>query len=175
VCVSPSLPLSLSNVLVSSLSQPRSNCFNFSGGGSSMLRIPHPRAGKWRRAATLLSPAAAEPVLPPLAQLTVEQSVAWLGTVSGLAPDAIEAAGRSFTANEIDGEELETIRPKLLRSSLKGCLPEAKARDAAIAAILGRRDEQLVEESTPEDSMVCSLSLCLMEDPWTTQVGSTCE
>jgi ankyrin repeat protein len=122
-----------------------------------------------------LSPAADEPALPPLAQLTVEQSVAWLGTVSGLAPDAIEAAGRSFTANEIDGEELETIRPKLLRSILKGCLPEAKARDAAIAAILGRRDEQLVEESTPEDSMVCSLSLCLMEDPWTTQVGSTCE
>jgi hypothetical protein len=101
VCVSPSLPLSLSNVLVSSLSQPRSNCFNFSGGGSSMLRIPHPRAGKWRRAATLLSPAAAEPVLPPLAQLTVEQSVAWLGTVSGLAPDAIEAGG-SFVHRERD-------------------------------------------------------------------------
>jgi hypothetical protein len=44
-----------------------------------------------------------------------------------------------------------------------------------IATILGRRDEQLVEESTPEDCMVCPLSLCLMEDPWTTQVGSTCE
>jgi hypothetical protein len=117
---------------------------------------------------------AAESALP-LAQLTVEQTVAWLGTVSGLAPDAIEAAGRSFTANEIDGEDLKTVRPKFLRVILQGCLPEAEVRDAVIAAILGRRDEQLVEESTPEDCMVCPLSLCLMNDPWTTQVGSTCE
>jgi ankyrin repeat protein len=122
-----------------------------------------------------LSRAAAEPALPPLAQLTVEQSVAWLGTVSGLAPDAIEAAGRSFTANEIDGEDLKTMRPTFLRFILQDCLPEAEVRDAVIATILGRRDEQLVEESTPEDCMVCPLSLCLMEDPWTTQVGSTCE
>eukprot|EP01047_Picozoa_sp_COSAG01_P029289 COSAG01_NODE_2003_length_8671_cov_9.134858_2_plen_1234_part_00 len=122
-----------------------------------------------------LSPATAEPALPSLAQLTVEQSVAWLGTVSGLAPDAIEAAGRSFIANEIDGEDLKTMRPTFLRVILQGCLPEAEVRDAVIAAILGQRDEQLVEESTPEDCMVCPLSLCLMEDPWTTQVGSTCE
>jgi hypothetical protein len=122
-----------------------------------------------------LIPAAAEPALPPLAQLTVEQSVAWLGRVSGLAPDAIEAAGRSFTANEIDGEDLKTMRPTFLRFILQDCLPEAEVRDVVIVTILGRRDEQLVEESTPEDCMVCPLSLCLMEDPWTTQVGSTCE
>jgi hypothetical protein len=124
---------------------------------------------------------AAESTLP-LAQLTVEQSVAWLGTVSGLAPDTIEAVGRTFTEHEIDGQELQLMRPKLLRGFLKVGLPDdAETRDGAIAAILARRDQQLVAESKPglsksfKDCMVCPLSLCLMNDPWTTQVGSTCE
>jgi hypothetical protein len=124
--------------------------------------------------AALPSPAAESAL--PLAQLTVEQSVAWLGTVSGLAPDTIEAVGRTFTEHEIDGEDLRGMRPKSLRRILKDCaLPEGETRNAAIVAILARRDQQLVAESKPEDCMTCPLSLCLMNDPWTTQVGSTCE
>jgi ankyrin repeat protein len=158
-------------------SQARSSSPPMPADAQEPQSMPEPlapeRPGLQPQSEAPLSPAAESALM--LAQLTVEQSVAWLGTVSGLAPDTIEAVGRTFTEHDIDGQELQVMRPKLLRGFLKSGLPDAETRDGAIAAILARRDQQLVAESKPDDCMVCPLSLCLMNDPWSTQVGSTCE
>jgi hypothetical protein len=127
---------------------------------------------------------ATEPAVP-MAELTMEQVVAWLVSVAGLTHDIIETVGQVFKQQEIDGEELETMRPKRLRRVLKGHLAEGEKAEA-VTAVLAQRDLYLVatqkktrvakyDDDVPSLDFVCPLSLCLMNDPWTTQAGSTCE
>jgi hypothetical protein len=128
---------------------------------------------------------ATEPAVP-MAELTMEQVVAWLASVTGLTQDIIETVGQVFKQQEIDGEELETMRPKRLRRVLNGHLAEGEKTEAVTAAVLAQRDLYLVatqkkervakqDDDVPSLDFVCPLSLCLMNDPWTTQAGSTCE
>eukprot|EP01047_Picozoa_sp_COSAG01_P031027 COSAG01_NODE_2185_length_8205_cov_92.522576_1_plen_687_part_00 len=126
-----------------------------------------------------------EPAVP-MAELTMEQVVAWLASVTGLTHDIIETVGQVFKQQEIDGDDLETMRPKRLRRVLKGHLAEGEKAEAVTAAVLAQRDLYLVatqkktrvakyDDDVPSLDFVCPLSLCLMNDPWTTQAGSTCE
>jgi ankyrin repeat protein len=139
-----------------------------------------------------------EIAVPLMSQFTVEQLVAWLGSLTGLTEDTIKAVGSTFTEQDIDGEELEVMLPKTLRRILGGSLADSTTTDAAVEAILADRDlqvsaqqsadtvavsslQQLPEPSAarhadrPPMDFTCPLTLCLMKDPYTTQAGSTCE
>jgi hypothetical protein len=126
-----------------------------------------------------------EPANVAMEEWPEKTAAAWVDSVSDLSVSERAAVKAVFEEEEVNGEDLEAIKPKRLHKWLKA----AQLSDpAAIAeAVLSRRDQVLAAQNGNGDTMgdghrskapddfLCPISCEIMGEPVTTIAGNTYE